>query len=143
MMRFNRFRLCAMPTGQRFVCSRARRNALGFSLMLAALIVPAVLTQPTPLSAQNVPVAQRVIRGKVYNSGDTPQNGAVVYLKNMKSLEIKTYIAQDATYRFGQLGTSEDYQLWAEFGGHKSKVKNISGFDSSKQFDVSLHIEDK
>ncbi len=143
MIESNGFRSRAIPAGSRSICSHARRNAPGLFLMLATLAVPALLMQPASLSAQNVPVAQRVIRGKVYGSGDTPQNGAVVYLKNMKSLEIKTYIAQDATYRFGQLGTSEDYQLWAEFGGHKSKVKNISGFDSNKQFDVSLHIEDK
>jgi hypothetical protein len=143
MMQLNRFRQREIISGQQSICSRSRSIFFSSYLVLGALFVPAVLMQPTPLSAQNVPVAQRVIRGKVYGSGDTPQKGAVVYLKNMKSLEIKTYIAQDATYRFGQLGTSEDYQLWAEFGGHKSKVKNISGFDSSKQFDVSLHIEDK
>ena len=143
MMHFQGVRRGALPAGPRSIASLVCRSAFGSCLTLGALFIPTMLMQPTLLAAQNVPVAQRVIRGKVYNSGDTPQNGAVVYLKNMKSLEIKTYIAQDATYRFGQLGSSEDYQLWAEFGGHKSKVKNISGFDSSKQFDVSLHIEDK
>ena len=121
------------------------RALLTARLVFAAGIVLATLPlwQAQPASAQNVPVTQRVIRGKVYGAGDAAQSNAVVYLKNMKSLEIKTYIAQDGTFRFGQLGSSEDYQLWAEFSGHKSKVKNISSFDSSKQFDVSLRIEDK
>ena len=113
----------------------------GIFLVLGLSMAPGLFA--IPAAAQNVPVAQRVIRGKVYGDGDKPQAGAVVYLKNMKSLEIKTYIAQDATFRFGQLGSSEDYELWAEFGGHKSKVKNISGFDTNKSFDVSLHIGDK
>jgi hypothetical protein len=143
MKQFRRFRQRAILAGHSFMFTRRRCTSLALYLLLGAGVSSTVLIQPPSSPAQNTPVTQRVIRGKVYGSGDTPQNGAVVYLKNMKSLEIKTYIAQDATYRFGQLGSSEDYELWAEFGGHKSKVKNISGFDTKKLFDVSLHIEDK
>jgi hypothetical protein len=84
-----------------------------------------------------------VIQGKVFAANGSVQTGAVVYLKDMKSLEIKTYIAQDGTYRFGQLGTQDDYQLWAEFGGHKSKTRIISAFDSRKFFEMPLHLEAK
>ena len=143
MKQSNGFRQRAILAGRVFCSSCVSRISLVSCLLLGTVTLPVLLRQPRSVSAQNVPVTQRVIRGKVYNAGDTPQNGAVVYLKNMKSLEIKTYIAQDATYRFGQLGSSEDYQLWAEFGGHKSKVKNISGFDTNKLFDVSLHIQEK
>jgi len=94
-------------------------------------------------SAQSLAATERVIQGKVFAASGSPQAGAVVYLKDMKSLEIKTYIAQDGTYRFGQLGTQDDYQLWAEFGGHKSKTRIISAFDSRKFFDMPLHIEAK
>ncbi len=88
--------------------------------------------------------APRVVQGKVFAPGGELQAGAVVYLKDEKTLEIKTYISTaDGVFRFGQLGSQDDFLLWAEFGGHKSKNKNISAFDSKKTFDVSLHIEDK
>ena len=143
MMQSNGFRRRAIHVVVGCLSPRAGRMTVVSCLLLSGPITSALVGFSFSASAQNVPITQRIIRGKVYDTGDTPQNGAVVYLKNMKSLEIKTYIAQDATYRFGQLGSTEDYQLWAEFGGHKSKVKNISGFDSKKLFDVSLHIEDK
>jgi len=113
---------------------------------LAACIVAAFapVIPPRPAAAQNFSTAERVVEGKVFNAGGSLQSGAVVYLKDLKSLEIKTYIStQDGLYRFGQLGSQDDYQLWAEFGGHKSKVKTISSFDSKKHFEVFLHIEDK
>jgi hypothetical protein len=126
----------------RFGATPFRRAMLGASLAISAIAVQSICTQPG--FAQNATANQRVIQGKVFAANGNTQTGAVVYLKDMKSLEIKTYIsAQDGVYRFGQLGTQDDYELWAEFGGHKSKVKNISSFDSRKLFLVSLHIEDK
>jgi uncharacterized surface anchored protein len=115
-------------------------------ILLAAgmLCGSAVLLTVPQANAQNLSTTQRVVQGKVYAASGAAQAGAVVYLKNEKSLEIKTYIStQDGMYRFGQLGTGEDYQLWAEFGGHKSKTRTISAFDAKKIIDVALHIEDK
>jgi hypothetical protein len=115
------------------------------SLALSVIATPALLSISAPTAhAQNTAATQRVIQGKVFAPDGNTQTEAVVYLKDMKSLEIKTYIsAQDGVYRFGQLGTQNDYELWAEYGGHKSKVKNISSFDSKKLFQISLHLEAK
>lgn len=128
-------------------CRRKAAAFCGRSMLTAAMALGTTALLPmvhvTGAVAQNLAATQRVIQGKVFAASGSTQSGAVVYLKDLKSLEIKTYIAQDGSYRFGQLGTSDDYQLWAEFGGHKSKVKNISTFDSRKFFDVPLHIEDK
>jgi len=55
---------------------------------------------------------------------------------------VKSYIASDdGSYRFGQLAQNADYQLWAESGGKKSSVKNISSFDNRKEFDITLKID--
>jgi hypothetical protein len=96
------------------------------------------------VEAQSLATTSRVVQGKVLADNGAPQQGAIVYLKDQKSLEIKTFIsAQDGAFRFGQLGSQDDYALWAEFGGHKSKTKNISSFDSKKTFDINLHLEAK
>jgi len=108
------------------------------------IITGGVAFSPRAASAQSSTSASRVIQGKVYAATGEILSEAVVYLKDMKTLEIKTYIStRDGSYRFGQLGTQDDYQLWAEAGGRKSKVKTISSFDSKKFFEVPLHIEAK
>jgi hypothetical protein len=84
----------------------------------------------------------RVVQGLVQNSSDQPQANAVVYLQDQKSQEVRTFITEaDGHYRFGQLSSDVDYQLWAEFKGHKSKTKSISSFDSKKQLNFDLKID--
>ena len=92
--------------------------------------------------AQSLGQAVRVVQGTVQNASDQPQANAVVYLQDQKSQEVRTYITEaDGHYRFGQLSSDVDYQLWAEFKGHKSKTRSISSFDSKKQFNFDLKID--
>ena len=92
--------------------------------------------------AQNLAQTVRVVQGVVRDSSDQPQANAVVYLQDQKSQEVRTYITEaDGHYRFGQLSSDVDYQLWAEYKGHKSKTRSISSFDSKKQFIFDLKIE--
>jgi hypothetical protein len=84
----------------------------------------------------------RVVQGTVRGGDDQPQPNAVVYLQDQKSLEVRTYLTEaDGHYRFGQLSSEVDYQLWAEYKGHKSKTRSISSFDSKKQFSFDLKID--
>src|ERR1700730_19094199 len=93
---------------------------------------------------QNAGQAVRVVQGVVRDSNDQLQANAVVYLQDQKTLEVRTYITEaDGHYRFGQLASDVDYQLWAEYKGHKSKTRAISSFDSKKQFNFDLKIETK
>ena len=92
--------------------------------------------------AQSLGQAVRVVQGTVQNSSEQPQANAVVYLQDQKSLEVRTFITEaDGHYRFGQLNSDVDYQLWAEFKGHKSKTRSISSFDSKKEFIFDLKID--
>ena len=75
------------------------------------------------------------------DAADQPQPDAVVYLENQKSMEVKTYVtAADGRYRFGQISSEVDYQLWAEYKGHKSKTRSISSFDNRKLYTFNLKI---
>jgi hypothetical protein len=105
------------------------------------LLLTCAATRPQSI-AQNLGQSVRVVQGMVQNSEGQPQANAVVYLQDQKSLEVRTYITEaDGHYRFGQLNSDVDYQLWAEYKGRKSKTKSISSFDSKKQFNFDLKID--
>ena len=67
---------------------------------------------------------QRVVQGKVELASGSMAKGAIVYIKNAKTLEVRTYISTaDGSYRFGQLNPDANYTVWAEYQGKKSKEK--------------------
>lgn len=109
-------------------------------MVLAALAVPVLPVRSA--QAQDRGPAQRVVQGKVLSSADAPVTNAVVYLKDMKSLAVKSFITSaDGTYRFGQLTPGVDYSVFAELNGKKSSVKTVSAFDSKNQFIINLHLD--
>lgn len=108
--------------------------------ILAVVSVAMVsLVAATPSYAQQS--EQRTVQGKVVDKSDAPVKGAVVYLKDDRTLAVKSYISGDGgTYRFGQLTQNTDYELWAESDGKKSGTKTISSFDNKNQFYIDLKI---
>jgi hypothetical protein len=98
-----------------------------------------------PLSfSQSLAQSMRVVQGLVLNADGQPQLNAVVYLQDQKSMQVRTYITEaDGRYRFGQMSSDVDYQLWAEYKGHKSKTRAISSFDSKKELNFDLKIDSK
>lgn len=122
--------------------SRLRQAPRTLLCSLLLLLGAPGFVLPSHTIAQNIGQAVRVVEGKVVNQDEQPQANAVVYLQDQKSLQVRTFIAQDdGRYRFGQLSSEVDYQLWAEFKGHKSKTRSISSFDNKKQFSFDLKID--
>jgi hypothetical protein len=66
----------------------------------------------------------------------------VVYLKNMKSLTVKTVIAgNDGSYRFPELSPNVDYEIYAQREGKKSDTKTLSQFDDRQKANIILRIK--
>jgi hypothetical protein len=92
--------------------------------------------------AQQRAPEQRVVQGKVVDGANAPIKGAVVYLKDSRSLAVKSFFSDaEGGYRFGQLSQNSDYEIWAENNGKKSAVKTISSFDSKNQFYINLKVD--
>lgn len=86
----------------------------------------------------------RVLIGQVTDKDENPLAGAVVYLKNTKTIVVKTYITDaDGQYRFRSLSPNVDYEIYAEYQVQRSKTRTLSSFDSRSQVTMNLKIEHK
>ncbi|HKN61995.1 MAG TPA: carboxypeptidase-like regulatory domain-containing protein, partial [Candidatus Acidoferrales bacterium] len=57
----------------------------------------------------------RTVHGTVEDKDENPVPSGVVYLKNVKTQGVKTYIADDSgSYRFSGLDPNVDYEIHAE-----------------------------
>ncbi len=83
----------------------------------------------------------RLLLGKVLDQQDNPVVGAIVYVTNMRTHAVKTYIVgQEGSYRFPGLSTV-DYEVYAQYNGHKSDTKSVSQFDDRSEVYVDLRID--
>ena len=77
--------------------------------------------------------AVRSVRGTVSDANGNAATGAVVQLKNKKSLQIRSFITKDrGEYFFTGLSPDVDYEVKAESQGMSSPARNVSSFDSEK-----------
>jgi hypothetical protein len=86
----------------------------------------------------------RSVQGSVTDADDGAVNGAVVQLKNAKTLQIRSFITQkDGAYYFHGLSPDVDYELKAEYQGAASGSKTLSSFDSRKEAVINLKLNKK
>jgi hypothetical protein len=125
-------------------CTSVSLRSFVFSVLFVCCCMTALfLAVPGgAVFAQQRGNGQRVVQGKVTDAGGGPIKGAVVYLKDDRSLAVKSFFSDDeGGYRFGQLSQNTDYEIWAESNGKKSAVKTISSFDSKSLFNINLKID--
>ena len=122
-------------------CFRGKR--MNRALAAVAILVLGSIAFAIPSSAQKGDNS-RVLTGKVMDRQDTPLPNAVVYLSNTRTRAVKTYIVgQDGAYRFPSLSPNIDYEVYAQFNGHKSDTKTVSQFDNRQQVNINLKIDSR
>lgn len=120
-----------------------KRLAAIAAIMLAAAAFCSIPTAAAAGFVQRGSQSEaRSLIGHVLNDREQPLQKAIVYLKNTKTLMIKTYISEpDGTFRFSGLSANIDYEVYAEHEGARSDMKTLSGFDSRKQVNMTLKIK--
>ena len=85
----------------------------------------------------------RSVQGVVSVAGGKPASGAVVQVKDTKTLQIRSYVThEDGEYHFAGLSTNVDYELKADTpSGQSSGTKRLSNFDGRKTAIVNLQVK--
>lgn len=116
------------------------RQRLGVSVLVCLLLVACAAAQGGKHDAANL----KTVRGEVVDKSDNPVGTAVVFLKNTRSNQVRSYIADSrGNYRFSGLDPNADYELHAEKDGDKSQTRNVSSLDSRMDIVLNLKLERK
>jgi hypothetical protein len=85
---------------------------------------------------------KRSVQGTVMNASDNVVSGAIVQLKDPKTLQIRSFITKtDGSFHFYGLSRNLDYELKAEHEGAISDVKTLSSFDGRSNAVINLKVE--
>ena len=86
----------------------------------------------------------KTVRGVVIDKSENPVPAGVVFLKNTRTNQVRSYIADNSgNFRFSGLDPNADYELHAEKDGAKSQTRNISSFESRMDIVANLKLERK
>jgi Carboxypeptidase regulatory-like domain len=112
------------------------------ALLAVSLVLIGAAAARAALAAQNKGDSElRTIHGAVVDKSENPAPSSIVYLLNVKTQSVRTYIADDrGIYRFSGLDPNVDYEIHAERNGFWSSTRTISSFDSRRDIDVTLKL---
>src|SRR5437016_14574095 len=84
---------------------------------LAVVLSAGLLAQNKSKQERREEANSRAVQGLVSGADDQPSVGAVVQLKDMRTLQVRSFITQtDGMYHFSGLRSDIDYQLTAKSG---------------------------
>ena len=112
--------------------------------ILAAVLVPLGSRggSVAPFTAEAQNLGFRVVSGFVSDANANPVDGATVFLKDLKSKNIRSFTsAEKGHFRFASVNMAVDHELWAEKDGKKSETRTVSSWDSRAQFIVDLKMK--
>jgi hypothetical protein len=112
--------------------------------ILIGWLVVLLLLVCVPVGFAQKDSSTRSVQGVVTNSDESSAVGAVVQLKNMKTLQVRSFITkEDGAYHFFEPSPDVDYELKADFQGGSSGPKTLSSFDSRKKAVINLKLNKK
>jgi hypothetical protein len=120
------------------------RRALQPIFWLALSLAIALPARAQSKDQKRAEAQLRTVHGSVLDKEENPVASSVVYLKNLKSQAVKTYIADDSgRYRFSGLDPNVDYEIHAEHDDATSPTRTISNYDSRRDLEVMLKLSRK
>ena len=100
------------------------------TMVIAVLAVACVQLLPAQKKEREDPNI-RSLQGQVNDPDEKPVAGAVVQLKDARTLQVRSFITQaDGSYRFSGLRADTDYEVKADYNGMSSDNKRLSNFDT-------------
>ncbi len=86
--------------------------------------------------------SERPVSGFVTDVDGKPVVGAIVQLKNTRTLQVRSFITREkGDYYFAGLSKDVDYELKAQSSGHTSPTRTLSSFDTKAQPVLNLQIK--
>jgi len=105
-----------------------------FALLVSLASLAAAQSKKAP--------TERSVSGMVTDESVTAVPGAVVQLKNTKTMQVRSFIAKDkGDYYFHGLSTDVDYELKAQANGKTSPARTLSSFDSHAEATINLQLK--
>ena len=108
---------------------------VGVSVLAATLLFSSsLLAQKKTREERREEANSRSVQGLVTGADDKPVSGAVVQLKDMRSLQVRSFITQDdGAYHFSGLKGDIDYQLTAKAGDASAGPRTQIGRASCRE----------
>lgn len=119
-----------------------RRHAAWFAVIALLLGLSSVLVA----KKKDPNASLRTVQGTVTDAAGNPVDGAIVQLKDTKTLQIRSFVTQQkGAYYFHGLSPNVDYEVRADYPtqGTSSPTKTVSSFDSRKEVSINLKLEKK
>jgi hypothetical protein len=117
------------------------RSVVGTLGIVCFMALSVAFARPAHAQDQKGDLQLRTIHGTVVDKDENPAPASVVYLLNVKTQAVKTYIADDAaSYRFSGLDPNVDYEVYAEKDNMVSATRTVSSFDSRRDIEVVLKL---
>jgi hypothetical protein len=115
------------------------------TVLLLATVLLGVAVAAAQRNSDKEDANLRSVQGVVTEvDGRTPVARAIVQLKDMRTLQIRSFVAQaEGTYHFAGLRADTDYEVRATLGEQQSSTKRVSSFDSRKTAIVNLELGKK
>jgi hypothetical protein len=127
--------------GSRLIAAALFCVAASFCVAVLCTTAQAQDTKPTRKEKREA-ATERVVEGVVSDPDGKFVDGAVVVLKDMRTLQVRSfYTLKNGAYHFSGLKLDNDYEIEAKFNDMNSGWKRLSIFDTRKVPVINLKLE--
>ena len=113
-------------------------------LLSCALLLALAATAAAQKGKEKEDPNVRNVEGVVVDASGAPVKGAVVQLKDMRTLSVRSFFTQNmGEYRFSGLRKDTDYELKATYQETASDTKRLTIFDTRTNSRINLELQDK